>query len=192
MRMPERPSLGRDTDESEPIRGLYLLSWGTKGVSLDDIDHQPYIERTITLATEAAERGDRPCGSLLVRDGDVLAQETNRVHTGDDIALHPELSLARWVSRELPAATRRESVVYTTVEPCSMCATGLAFADVGGIVFCVSGERYWTLAEASDHDVPEDYIPCAEVFERVGADIQVVASVLEDRGVRTIRDAFSV
>lgn len=161
------------------------------GVSLDETDHRPYIEQTITLAAKAAERGDRPCGSLLTRDGNVLRQDTNRVYTDDDLALHPELSLARWANRELPPAARRESIVYTTVEPCSMCATALAFADIGGVVFCVSGERYWELAAESEHTVPESYIPCAEVFEQVSADTQVVASVLEDRGMRTIRDALS-
>jgi len=156
-----------------------------------DYSHDTHIERTIRMATEAAERGDRPCGSLLVRDGAVLESATNRVYTDDDLALHPELSLARWADRELTADERAETLLYTTVEPCSMCATAIALTELGGVIFCVSGESYWELAAKSHPDVPDAYIPCAEVFERLGRDITVVGSVLESDGIEAIEPYLS-
>lgn len=157
-------------------------------MSLDGADHDPYIRRCIGMAETAAERGDRPCGSLLVRDGEVLHEDTNRVYTDDDLALHPELSLARWADRELAPEERAEAVVYTTIEPCSMCATGIALAGLGGVVFCVSGAEYWDLVADSGLDVPTGYIPCAEVLDRLGRDVPVVESVLEEEGLVAIRE----
>lgn len=156
-------------------------------MDVDLLDHGPYIERTIEMAAEAARRGDRPCGSVLVRDDTVLRGETNRVRTGDDIALHPELSLARWAGRELSPTERAESVVYTTVEPCSMCARAIATAGLGGVVFCVSGANYWETVGAFRESVPDGYVPCAEVIERSGGDVPVVGPVREADGLAVIR-----
>lgn len=150
-------------------------------------EDEQYIEQTIQLARQAAERGDRPCGSLLVHDSTVLERDTNRVYSGDDIALHPELSLARWASRELTADEQAETTLYTTVEPCSMCATALALTNLGRVVFCVSGARYWTVASEIHDSVPNDYIPCSEVLGRLGADTAVTESVLEEKGLVTIK-----
>lgn len=160
-------------------------------MQLDELCHEPHIELTIELAAKAADRGDRPCGSLLLAKDEVLRRDTNRVNSGNDIALHPELSLARWAARELPAADRAETVLYTTVEPCSMCATGLAFAGIGGVVFCVSGERYWDVAATAGATVPETHIPCTEVFDRLGEEITVVGPVLENRGIEVVRTAYA-
>ncbi|WP_210424069.1 nucleoside deaminase [Halorussus ruber] len=102
---------------------------------LDALDHEPHVRRAIDLAREAGDRGDGPYGSLLVRDGDVVMEETNRENTDDDIALHPELTLARRAARELDADARAEAVMYTSTEPCPMCAGGIAIAGLGGVVY---------------------------------------------------------
>jgi tRNA(Arg) A34 adenosine deaminase TadA len=156
-------------------------------MDVDTLDHGPHIERTIEMAAEAARRGDRPCGSVLVRDDAVLRGETNRVRTDDDIALHPELSLARWAARELSPTKRAESVVYTTVEPCSMCAYAVATVGLGGVVFCVSGANYWETVAAFRESVPDGYLPCAEVIERSGGSVPVVGPVREAEGLDVVR-----
>ncbi len=156
----------------------------------DDQPHRRHIRRTIDLARDAAERGDRPCGSLLVNEGTVLKEDTNRVYTDDDIALHPELSLLRWADRELSSEELAHTTLYTTVEPCSMCATALSMTELDRVVFCVSGERYWTAAAAAGYDVPEDYIPCSEVVDRLGCGTTVIESVLEQQGFDAVKDCL--
>ena len=155
-----------------------------------DQQDRTHIRRTIDLAERAAERGDRPCGSLLVHEGTVLREDTNRVYTDDDIALHPELSLLRWADRELSADELSNTTLYTTIEPCSMCATALSMTELDRVVFCVSGEQYWTAAAAAAYDVPEDYIPCSEVIERLGSETTLTGSVLEQRGFEVVKDCL--
>lgn len=149
---------------------------------LADLDHEQYVQRAIDLAREAGNRGDGPYGSLLVRDGRVVMEETNREYTDDDIALHPELTLARRAARELDLEAREETVMYTSTEPCPMCAGGIAIAGLGGVVYSVSAER---LAEAFGG--PEG-VACGEIFERRGREIPVVGGVLEDDGMALHRE----
>lgn len=146
----------------------------------DDTDHERYIERTLELADEAGKRGDGPYGSLLVT-GEEVIEETNRERTEDDIACHPELALARRAARELSAEDRSRSVMYTSTEPCPMCAGGIAIAGLGSVVYSVSAER---AAEAFGGAAG---IPCGEVFERLGCTIDVTGGVYEDEGLAVHR-----
>lgn len=149
-----------------------------------ETDHERYIERTLELAEEAGERGDGPYGSLLVTSEGVL-EETNRERTEDDIACHPELALARRAGRELPPEERSRAVMYTSTEPCPMCAGGIAIAGLGGVVYSVSTER------ATEAFGGAAGIPCGEVCERLGHPIDVIGGVCEDEGLavhRTYRE----
>lgn len=71
------------------------------GTSADTFDHESHMQKAFDLAREAVERGDRPFGSVLVRDDSVVMRESNRVNTEDDIRRHPELHLAYRACREL-------------------------------------------------------------------------------------------
>jgi tRNA(Arg) A34 adenosine deaminase TadA len=140
-------------------------------------DHEQYIERSCELAKEAAERGDGPYGSLLVVDGEIIMEERNRENTDNDIAQHPELTLARRAHDELDPDVRANAVMYTSTEPCPMCSTGVAYAGLDAVVYSTSGKR------ASEmRGVETDGIPSSEVFERYDADIDVVGPVLPDLG----------
>jgi tRNA(Arg) A34 adenosine deaminase TadA len=139
-------------------------------------DHEAHVGRAVELAREAGERGDGPFGTVLVRDDEILLEARNRETTDDDLARHPELSLARQADREFGAEIRAEITMYTSTEPCPMCAAGTAYAGLGGVVYSVSGARLGEL-----RDGPEG-IPCGEVFERLGREIPVHGPVLAEKG----------
>ncbi|WP_053735194.1 nucleoside deaminase [Nocardia sp. NRRL S-836] len=104
--------------------------------------NEEHLRRAIALAAEAREGGNPPFGSLLVGpDGSVLAEERNTSLTDDDITAHPELKLARWAARSLDAATAAGTTMYTSCEPCGMCAGALARSGIGNVVFALSGEQ---------------------------------------------------
>ncbi|MFC4359997.1 nucleoside deaminase [Halobium salinum] len=105
---------------------------------MEDAATERHLRRCLDLAREAAAAGDEPFGSLLVRDGEVIREALNRVHTEDDIRAHPELELARWAARELDADARAETTMYTSTEPCPMCSGGMRLAGLGGVVYSVS------------------------------------------------------
>ncbi|MGM1065728.1 nucleoside deaminase [Saccharothrix sp. Mg75] len=100
------------------------------------------LRRAVELAREARAAGDPPFGSLLVGpDGRVLAEERNTSVTDDDITAHPELKLARWAARELAPAVAAGTTMFTSCEPCGMCAGAIARSGLGRVVFALSGEQ---------------------------------------------------
>ncbi|MFB6304719.1 MAG: nucleoside deaminase [Haloferacaceae archaeon] len=145
--------------------------------ALDALDHDRHVRRAIDLAREAGERGDPPYGSLLVRDGAVVAEARNRERTDGDIALHPELSLARRAAREADPAERARTVMYTSTEPCPMCASGVAVAGLGAVVFSVSADR----ARRDGRGAPA--LDCATVLDAWDADAAVRGPVLPGEGI---------
>jgi tRNA(Arg) A34 adenosine deaminase TadA len=105
-----------------------------------------YLRRAITLASEARTRGNPPFGSLLISaDGVVLAEERNTSITDRDVTAHPELKLARWAARELPPERARATTMYTSCEPCAMCANVIARAGLGRVVYALSAEELQSL-----------------------------------------------
>ncbi|NHN43056.1 nucleoside deaminase [Halorubellus sp. JP-L1] len=109
--------------------------------ALDDFDHERHVRTALDLAREAAARGDNPFGSVLVRDDEVVMSESNRVVTEDDVRRHPELHLAYRACREMDAAERAETVMYTSTEPCPMCAGGMRSAGFARVVYSVGGDE---------------------------------------------------
>ncbi|MFE2462175.1 nucleoside deaminase [Streptomyces sp. NPDC059402] len=101
----------------------------------------PHLRRCVELAAEALEAGDEPFGSVLVGgDGTVLAEDHNRVASGDRTR-HPEFELARWSAARLSPGERAAATVYTSGEHCPMCAAAHAWVGLGRIVYVASSEQ---------------------------------------------------
>jgi tRNA(Arg) A34 adenosine deaminase TadA len=102
-----------------------------------------HLRRAIELAAAARAAGDMPYGSLLVGPaGDVIAEDRNTVVTERDISAHPELKLARWAARELEPDVARDTTMYTSCQPCPMCAGAIARSGLGRVVFALSSEQH--------------------------------------------------
>jgi tRNA(Arg) A34 adenosine deaminase TadA len=145
-----------------------------------EFDRESHMQRAIDLAREAADRGDWPFGSVLVRDDTVIMAESNRVNTEEDIRRHPELHLAYRASRELDPAERAEAVMYTSTEPCPMCAGGMRSAGFERVVYSVSS------AEIAEFAGGEPSVRSEEILDGV---TEVVGPVLNEEG-RQVHTAF--
>ena len=101
-----------------------------------------FLRRAIALAAAAREAGNPPFGSLLVGpDGTVLAEEQNTTIADDNISFHPELKLAVWAAQHLSPEVGASTTMYTSCQPCGMCAGALARSGLGRVVFALSGEQ---------------------------------------------------
>ncbi len=107
---------------------------------LDDRDLE-FLRRAIALAGEAKASGNPPFGSLLVRDGAVIAEATNTTATEDDVSAHPELKLAVWAARRLDREQAGATTLYTSTENCAMCSGAFVIAGLGRLVFAISGAQ---------------------------------------------------
>lgn len=101
-----------------------------------------YLKRSVELAEEALKTGNSPFGSLLVsKDGEVLFEDYNRDKDGDRTK-HPEYAIAVWAIENLPPEERKDAVVYTSGEHCSMCSSAHALAGLGRIVYVSSSAQF--------------------------------------------------
>jgi tRNA(Arg) A34 adenosine deaminase TadA len=148
--------------------------------AIDAFDHERHVNRAIELARTAAERGDHPFGSVLVRDDAVVAEASNRVVTEDDLRRHPELDLAQRAYRESGPAERARTVMYTSTEPCPMCAGGLRSAGLARVVYSVGAD------EVAAFTGGDPSVRAAEVLDGITA---VVGPVANEAG-RTVHEAY--
>ncbi|AQZ60436.1 Cytosine/adenosine deaminases [[Actinomadura] parvosata subsp. kistnae] len=131
----------------------------------------PYLRRCVELATRALEVGDEPFGSVLVSgDGTVLAEDHNRVASGDRTR-HPEFALARWSAEHLTPEQRAAATVYTSGEHCPMCAAAHAWVGLGRIAYVASSAQLaaW-LSELGVPAPPVRTLPVAEIAPGVIVD----------------------
>ena len=106
-------------------------------------DDETFLRRAIALARASREAGQAPYGSLLVGpDGQVLAEDHNTVLADRDIAAHPEQKLARWAARELDRAIVATTTMYTSCQPCPMCAGAIDRSGLGRVVFALSAQQF--------------------------------------------------
>ena len=133
------------------------------------------MREAFEFAREAVARGDEPFGSVLVHDDTVIMAESNRVRTETDIRHHPELHLAYRACKEYDVDERASMVMYTSTEPCPMCAGGMVTAGFGRLVYSVGSDE---IAAFTGH---EPTVRSAEILDGVS---DVVGPLLNEEGRR--------
>jgi tRNA(adenine34) deaminase len=96
--------------------------------------HEEAMDLALAAGTEAMARGDWPTGSVIVLDGKVVASGQNRQNTLNDITVHAETDALRSAFSSLKKTSLDGATLYTTMEPCPMCAEAMRMAKVGRLV----------------------------------------------------------
>jgi tRNA(Arg) A34 adenosine deaminase TadA len=130
---------------------------------MDDQDRRLLL-RAIELARLAREHGNHPFGALVVAgDGSIVAEAENTVGS-DGPTGHAELNAVRAVV-DVDAATRAGATIYSSTEPCAMCAGSIYWAGIGRVVYAL-GEDALRAMTGDDPANPTMALPCREVFAR--------------------------
>jgi tRNA(Arg) A34 adenosine deaminase TadA len=141
-------------------------------MTLAPIDEELLL-RAIALAQLAREHGNHPFGSLLAdRAGRVLLEAENTVVTERDVSGHAELNLVRSAGPRLAADALRGATLYTSTEPCAMCAGAIYWAGIGSVVYALGADQLTELVQDIS-DEPTLQLSCREVFARGGREIEV-------------------
>lgn len=92
-----------------------------------------FMRAAIDEAQEGLAQGGIPIGSVLVHDGKIIGRGHNRrVQTGSP-TLHGEMDALENAGRQ-PASVYRQSVIYTTLSPCSMCSGAILLYGIPKVV----------------------------------------------------------
>ena len=98
------------------------------------MNHESHMDRALALAQEAFDRGDWPVAAVVVREGSVVAIGQNRQNTRNDVTFHAETDALRTAFAALKTTDLSGATVYTTMEPCPMCAEAMRMAGVSRLV----------------------------------------------------------
>lgn len=98
-------------------------------------EHQTWMRRALDLARQAAAAGEVPVGAVLVRDGVVIGEGSNRPIGDHDPTAHAEMLAIRDGARRSGNYRLPGTTLYVSVEPCTMCAGALVHARIGTLVY---------------------------------------------------------
>ena len=108
------------------------------------IDFEKYwMQKAIEAAREAEKMDEVPIGACLINEqGEILAIGGNRTRTDCDPTAHAEIVVLREAAKKKGNYRLTETTLYTTIEPCAMCAGALIQARVKRLVFGAHDERF--------------------------------------------------
>ena len=139
------------------------------------------LRAAISLAQEAKAQGRHPFGALVAdADGRIVAARGNNSLPPDgDPTQHAELAAAAAASRVLTADQRQAATLFTSAEPCVMCAGAIYWTGIGRVVYALSEHELLTLT-GDNPENPTFALPCREVFARGQRRIEVMGPLLQE------------
>lgn len=139
-----------------------------------------YLRDAIALSVHGRGRGNRPFGALIVADdGEVLAQAwCDTAETGDCTG-HAETNAVRQASPKHSRERLAGATLYSSAEPCVMCAGAIFWANIGRVVYGIDAValRVFRGAQAEQRDAE---LSCRDVFAASPHRIDTVGPVLAD------------
>lgn len=96
--------------------------------------HERYMRKALDEAEKAAAEGEIPVGAVVVCKGRIIARAHNETEKLNDVTAHAEMIATTMATTYLGGKYLNECTMYVTMEPCTMCAGALAWAQLGELV----------------------------------------------------------
>jgi tRNA(Arg) A34 adenosine deaminase TadA len=141
---------------------------------------EAFLRRSFDVARRSMTHGNHPFGAILVDENrNVLIETENGYMPAHDGTAHAERLLATEACRTLGMDVLRTATLYSSAEPCAMCAGAIYWAGIGRVVYGLSEHRL--RAVTGNHpENPTLDMPCREVFKSGQRATDVVGPLLED------------
>jgi tRNA(adenine34) deaminase len=146
------------------------------------VDYKILMQQAISLAKEAATKGDVPVGAVVVNDsGKILGSGANLREQDKDPTAHAEIVAIRNAAKTIGCYRLDDLTMVVTLEPCGMCAGAIAQSRIKRLVFGSFDEKYGAVGSVWDllRDTRAIYKP------------EVLSGVLEKECGELLRDFFT-
>jgi tRNA(Arg) A34 adenosine deaminase TadA len=142
-------------------------------------EHDLYhLRAAIDVAWRAREHGNHPFGAVLVDEqNQVVLEAENTVVTERNCTGHAETNLMRLASQRFSPEQLATCTLYTSTEPCAMCAGAIYWGNVGRVVYALSEIDLYAIVGPSPDQL---LLPCREVFARSQRPVVVLGPALEE------------
>jgi tRNA(Arg) A34 adenosine deaminase TadA len=147
-------------------------------------DDEDFLRKAFDVAKRALDHGNHPFGSILVGpNGDILLESENGFLPDRDMTAHAERLLATQASKLHRPGFLATCTMYTSAEPCAMCAGAVYWSGIGRVVFGMTERRLKDII-GNHIENPTMDLPCRTVFAAGQRPIEVVGPLLEDEAAR--------
>ena len=134
------------------------------------MDDQYYLQQAYLEAKKAYYRGEVPVGALIVYEGQIISRASNRKESTDDVTGHAEILAIRQASQVLGDWRLTKANLYTTLEPCIMCAGAIILSRISKVIYGAKDIRWGGAGSKVDlfggyhfnHVVKVDYVSVLE------------------------------
>ncbi len=139
-----------------------------------------FMKKAFAEALIAFEKGEVPVGTVIVSSGKIIARAHNLTETLNDVTAHAEMQAITAAANFLGGKYLNDCVLYVTLEPCSMCAGALGWAQIGKVIFGAFDEK-----KGFKNMAPKSMHPKTEV---IGGILQTECSELMQEFFKQKRD----
>jgi len=139
-----------------------------------------FLRRSFEVARRSLSHGNHPFGAILVdADRTVLIEAENGYMPSHDGTAHAERLLATQACTTLSTDVLKTATLYSSAEPCAMCAGAIYWAGIGRLVYGLSEHRLRDLT-GNHPENPTLNLPCRDVLVSGQRATEVVGPLLED------------
>ena len=136
--------------------------------------HEFYMKQCIELGKIAKENGESPVGSILVKNGKIVAKGIEAGKHHKDITSHAEIEVIRNFVKESGITNLENFTMYTTHEPCIMCSYVIRHHKISVIVWGIS------TGEIGGYSSPNFKILEDKTISKWGKSPLLIPNILED------------
>jgi tRNA(adenine34) deaminase len=142
--------------------------------------HEHWMREALRAAQQARAAGEVPVGTCIVIGDELLSVAGNRTRTDCDPTAHAEIVALREAARKLGNYRLADAIVYSTIEPCAMCAGALIQARVRLLVYGATDEKAGAV---------ESHFQICDA-EQLNHRVEVIKGVLENDCRALMQDFF--
>lgn len=139
------------------------------------------MDLALEEAKKAESAGEVPIGVVIVSSGSVIGRGFNQPISGNDPTAHAEIVALREAARHQRNYRLTDATIYSTVEPCMMCAGAMIHARIARLVFGTPDPKAGSAG--SIYNVLND--------PRLNHRVEVLSGVGEDRCAALLREFFA-
>ena len=139
-----------------------------------------FLRHSFAVARRSMSHGNHPFAAVLVdAGGRVLIEAENDYMPARDATAHAERLVAMQACTSIAADIRATATLYSSAEPCAMCAGAIYWAGIGRVVYGLSERRLRDFT-GNHPENPTLDLPCRDVFASGQRTTEVVGPLLED------------
>ncbi|MEH6537979.1 MAG: nucleoside deaminase [Psychroserpens sp.] len=139
-----------------------------------------FLRDAIDMAKTSKAKGNLPYGCILVnKEGEVILKGENTINTDHDMLAHAEINMLREAGKIYDHTYLNSCTIYTSDEPCPMCASAIYWTGVGKLVYGLSKSEYYKIVGRENPNWVFE-MSARDVLSKGGRHVKVVGPLLEE------------